>query len=384
MQYLLGIIIGFLVLLIITRPLTTLLHELGHAIPVMLMTKVGASVFVGSYGDKKQCFKIVIGSLDLWFRYNPLRWRGGLCIPKATNVSLNKQIVYILGGPVFSLLAAAIICYLAFFFDLHGALKLICLFAFCSTVGDFFANLVPRMFSTSDGSLLYSDGYLLLKLRKLKKFSLEYERVSALYFNKEYVEAAIICDNLTERGLVSDDFYRMASTAHIFSKNYERARVFQQKLENEFKLNSNDCYNFGLIYMHLKQEDNKKYYLNKSLELNPDNPYTLNAIGYELTREHRYDEALEFLEKTIRIQPDFAYAYNNRGHAKIELGQVEEGLIDIEESMRLDNTNSYVFRNLGIYHLTRNEKEEAMKYLLQSREMDKDTDLIEELILRAS
>jgi tetratricopeptide (TPR) repeat protein len=176
----------------------------------------------------------------------------------------------------------------------------------------------------------------------------------------------------------------MASTANIFSKNYERARVFQQKLENEFKLNSNDCYNFGLIYMHLKQEENKKYYLNKSLELNPDNPYTLNAIGYELTREHRYDEALEFLEKTIRIQPDFAYAYNNRGHAKIELGQVEEGLIDIEESMRLDNTNSYVFRNLGIYHLTRNEKEEAMKYLLQSREMDKDTDLIEELILRAS
>ena len=76
MQYLPGIFFGLFLLVVITRPFTVLFHELGHAIPAMLMTKQGATVYVGSYGDKKQSFQLALGGLEIWFRYNPFKWRG--------------------------------------------------------------------------------------------------------------------------------------------------------------------------------------------------------------------------------------------------------------------------------------------------------------------
>ena len=87
--------------------------------------------------------------------------------------------------------------------------------------------------------------------------------------------------------------------------------------------------------------------------------------------------------KAIEIQTDFAYAYNNRGHAKIEIGQFDGGLKDIQHSLQLDSENSYVYRNLGIYYLKRNDNSEALRYFLQSKQIDQDTDLIEEFIKKA-
>jgi hypothetical protein len=91
MEYMPAIFLAMGILIFITRPFTVLLHELGHAITLMLLTKKGASVYVGSYGNQKQSFKIKLGSLDIWFRYNPIKWSGGLCIPKTDDISLNKQ-----------------------------------------------------------------------------------------------------------------------------------------------------------------------------------------------------------------------------------------------------------------------------------------------------
>ena len=114
-------------------------------------------------------------------------------------------------------------------------------------------------------------------------------------------------------------------------------------------------------------EEDKAKYFQKSLEQNPDNSYSLNATGYELNKKGEFQEAILLFNKAIEVQTDFAYAYNNRGHAKIENGQLDEGLKD----------------NLGIYHLKRNESSKALKYFLQSKQIDKDTDLIEELIKQA-
>lgn len=384
MQYLPGIILGILMLVIITRPFTVLFHELGHAIPAMIMTKEGATIYVGSYGDQKQSFKIYIAGLEIWFRYNPLRWRGGLCIPKAEDISLNKRIIYTLCGPLFSLFIAALIFYLTFSYDLHGSIKLVCAFALGSTILDLFYNLIPHSIKLADGTSLFSDGYFLFNLQKLKKFPFEYAEAVESYEKKEYEKTSKLFEDFINRGLVNEDVYRFASTSYIFIKNYEKAHSIQKEFESKYQLNSDDFYNLGLTSSLLKLNKDKAIYFEKSLEQNPDNAYSLNAIGYELNTKGKFQDAILLFDKAIEIQNDFAYAYNNRGHAKIEIGQYDEGLNDIRHSLQLDNENSYVYRNLGIYHLIKNENEEALKYFLQSKQMDKDTDLVEEYINKAT
>lgn len=383
MQYLPAIFLGLLLLVIITRPFTVLFHELGHAIPAMLMTKQGATVYIGSYGDKKQSFKITLGGLEIWFRYNPIKWRGGLCIPKAEDISLNKRAIYVLCGPLFSLFIAAIIFYLTFSYDLHGSIKLICAFALGSTILDLFTNLIPHKIKVADGSTLFSDGYLLFNLQKLKQFPDEYANAVDSYSRKEYEKTSIIFEDFINRGLVNEDVYRYASTSNIFIKNYEKAHEIQKEFESKYELNADDFYNLGLTSSLLNMEEEKTKYFQKSLEQNPDNSYSLNAIGYELNKKGEFQEAILLFNKAIEIQTDFAYAYNNRGHAKIEIGQFDGGLKDIQHSLQLDSENSYVYRNLGIYHLRQDENSEALKYFLQAKQIDQDTDLIEEFIKKA-
>jgi tetratricopeptide (TPR) repeat protein len=380
MQYLPGIIFGVFLLVIITRPFTVLLHELGHAIPVMLITKQGATVYVGSYGDKNHSFKISLGELEIWFRYNPLKWRGGLCIPKEKKISLNKRAIYILCGPLFSFIIVALAFYLTLSYDLHGSIKLICAFAFGSTILDLFNNLIPRQIKATEGRAFFSDGYLLFNLRKLKKFPNEYANAVERYEKKEYEKTGKIFEDFIHRGLVNENVYRFASTSYIFTKDYEKAYSIQKEFESKYQLNADDYYNLGLTSSFLNLTEEKANYFNKSLEQNPNHAYSLNAIGYDLNTKRKFEDAILLFDKAIESKDDFAYAYNNRGHAKIEIEQYEEGLKDIEQSLRLDKENSYVYRNLGIYHLLKNEKEMALQYFQQAKQMDNDTDLIDELI----
>src|SRR5690242_14850463 len=101
-------------------------------------------------------------------------------------------------------------------------------------------------------------------------------------------------------------------------------------------MNSIDYYNFCFVCSFLKLYDEKEDYLNKSLDLNPDNPYSHNLIGYELNKQHKFSEAIPHFDKAITTEPGFAYAYNNRGHAKMELGEIDGGWADINYPLQLD------------------------------------------------
>ena len=384
MQYLPAIILGLLVLVIITRPFTVLLHELGHAIPAMLLTKEGATVYVGSYGDKSQSFKFSIGGLEIWFRYNPLKWHGGVCIPRAQDISINKIAIYTICGPLFSFFIAACFFYLTLSYDLHGSVKLICAFALGSTILDLFSNLIPQKMTMADGTHFFSDGYTLFNLRTYKRFPDEYANAVESYSKEEYSKTAKYFEDFISRGLVNEDVYRYASTSYLYIQNYERAYEIQKEFEIKYELNSDDYYNLGLTCSLLNMKEDKMSYFEKSLELNPDNIHSLNNMGYELNKEGEFHEAILLFNKAIEIKNDFAYAYNNRGHAKIEIGQFDEGLKDLQYSLQLDEDNSQVYRNLGIYHLKKDEMAEALKYFLQSKQMDKNTHLIEDLISKAT
>lgn len=130
MQYFPTFLLMLIGLALIARPFTVLFHELGHAIPVILLTKQKATIYIGSYGDPKSSIKINFGLLTIYFRYNPLAWRLGLCVPSAKSVSINRQIVYTLAGPIASLIIATIVCYFTFAYDFHGFLKSFLIYAF--------------------------------------------------------------------------------------------------------------------------------------------------------------------------------------------------------------------------------------------------------------
>lgn len=56
-----------------------LFHELGHATAGLLMTNGVAKVYLGSFGDSSHTIRLRVRRLELFIKYNPLRWFKGIC-----------------------------------------------------------------------------------------------------------------------------------------------------------------------------------------------------------------------------------------------------------------------------------------------------------------
>jgi tetratricopeptide (TPR) repeat protein len=381
MQYFPIFLLILIGLVLISRPLTVLFHELGHAIPAILLTKQKATIYIGSYGDPKRSIKINFGMLAIFFRYNPFAWRLGLCVPSAKSVSINRQIVYTLAGPLASLIIATIACYFTFAYDLHGFLKLFLIVFLGSAFLDLLVNLIPNEIPIKlyDGSVAYNDGYSLKQLFYYKRLPKEYSDAANLYNEQKFADAAVLFEKLLA-DTKDENIFRLAISSYLQDKNYGKAKELSDAFSLTGKLNSDDLSNIALSYSQLGFHDEALELYNKSLHLNPDNKYSLNNKGYTLNLLDKFEDAISLFDKAIELDKDFAYSYNNRGLAKIKLGRTEEGLQDINRSFELDPDNSYGYRNLGIYHFDKGEFDEALRLFTKAKELDSTTHMIDELL----
>lgn len=379
------IILFFALLVFIIRPFTILFHELGHALPALILTRQPVTIYLGSYGDTKHSIHFRVGLLDIWLKYNPLAWRSGLCIPTAKEVSINKQIIYTLTGPLTSFIIAVIACYFVFAFDLHGSLKLIFIIFMGSAIMDLITNLNPNPVAIKlhDGSLTHNDGYQLKQLFYYRKLPKEYERAVALYTKLNYKEAALLFEQMLESGIKHEDIFRLAICSFLQINNYDKAKQLSDEFIVKDEVNTEDLITAAHIYTRLGQYEQALALYDQSLDLDPDNTHALNNKGYTLTLMEQFEAALAPLDKAIEIDKHFAYAYNNRGLAKIKTGKETEGLEDIHYAIRLDRNNAYAYRNLGIYHLDKGAYAEALDLFRKAKVMDSSTLMIEALIEQA-
>lgn len=368
-------------MVLIVRPFTVLFHELGHAIPAILLTKQKVTIYIGSYGDPKKSIKLKFGLLIVFFRYNPFAWRFGLCVPSAKFISINRQIFYTLTGPIASTVIATIAFYFAFGYDLHGFLKLVLIVFLASAFLDLLLNLIPNgtPIKLYDGRITYNDGYILMQLFYCKRLPKEYLQAVDLYDEQKYGDAAVLFEKLIS-DTTDENIYRAAICSYLQDSNYIKAKEVSDAFIVTGKMNSDDLSNSALSYSRVGFYDEAVMLYNKSLQLNPDNKYSLNNKGFTLNILGNYEEAISLFDKSIELDPDFAHAYNNRGLAKVKLGQTEEGLRDINRSIELDPSNSYAYMSIGIYNFDKGELEDALEKFMKANELDGSTYLIDKYI----
>lgn len=369
------------VILIVTHPLTILLHEFGHAIPALLFTREKVIIYIGTYGKQDKSLHFTIGRLEIWVK-KMLFWKKGMCVCYGSEMSFIQEFIFLICGPIASLAFTFTIGYFVFEYDMHGALKLILAFYFFAGAFDFIWNIFPnkRPFKVYDDKIAYNDGQMIKRLFYNLKFSKEYKKAIALYKAKNYIETSNLLDNILSKGVVAEDVYRVSICCFLEIKNYKRALEISNIFKKNFSFTEYDYYQSGVLKSRLHQFEECITEAKIVLELNSNHLHALNLIGYALTNLGKYEEAKSYLEKAISIDENYSYAYNNLGFAKMKLGLLEEGFLDIQHALKLDATGAYNYRNVGIYYLEKNNKQEALINFYKAKEIESDTYLIDELI----
>ena len=371
----------FLLCLCLVSFFCVLVHELGHAIPFLFMSRKKVTVYIGSFGDPKRSVRIEIGRLELRIKYNPFLWFRGLC-RGSESLSPNKTILYIATGPLASLLLGFIAAYLFMNIRFGGVARqwlfFIMVYSFLVVFSSLFRTGKQRY--SSKGSPVYPDFVLIARLIRFKRFPPEYAQAVIEMGQRDFAKASDLLESMIKDGYEHPEVYRLLLIAVLQGKNFGRGQEINSIIKGKYPLTADDYCNDGYILSHHKQHEQAIISYSKAIELAPDHIFALNNLGYSLILADRVKEAISHFDKVIGLAPQFAYSHNNRGWAKMKMGEWEEGLADVNYSLKLDDSNADAYKNLGLYQLEQQNFETARTYFEKARQLDDAVFFIDEYL----
>jgi len=138
--------------------------------------------------------------------------------------------------------------------------------------------------------------------------------------------------------------------------------------------------NIATSRVFMKQYDVAKSELKACLEIDEKLPQVYNSLSLIAIEQKDFKDAIKQANKGLELAPGEPYLLNNRGFAHIGLGNLDEAQKDINESIVADPYNSWAYRNKGLLELKRKNYSEAERLLRKAKEMDPNTERVDEYL----
>jgi uncharacterized protein YeaO (DUF488 family) len=306
-------ILGIILILFIIRPITTFIHELGHAIPALIFTKDKVVIYIGSYGDTDKSTSLKIGRLAILFRYKITDWQLGVCWHGRTP-KIIQNILIILGGPIFSLILGISCYFLILRYSDHSFLTFLLAALLVSGILDFIINMMPsdQPIELHDGNLVLSDGAQLLYYFKVMNYPDSYFQGLNLLAEHKIDEGIQKLKQTIDVGKKDLSLYRLI--LDILKDQPKKALAFNDQYFREFKLQSPDFKLLGDLYSKVNESSFAIQCYTEAIRLNYKNQ------GALIERAKLYVEA--GLEKKALEDLRIALLINKSKEAEDYLAQL--------------------------------------------------------------
>nr|WP_246473029.1 tetratricopeptide repeat protein [Pelagibacterium limicola] len=164
-------------------------------------------------------------------------------------------------------------------------------------------------------------------------------------------------DNIEALGALGDILRydeQWAEAAEVYSKLIERV---DGNRPHEWRY----FYVRGIAYERSGQWELAEPDFLKALELNPDQPYVLNYLGYSWVDQGlNLDEALEMIDRAVAILPRDGYIIDSLGWAYYQLGRIDDAIAELERALQYLPNSAEINDHLGDAYWVAGRKREAM------------------------
>src|SRR5271154_359223 len=129
----------------------------------------------------------------------------------------------------------------------------------------------------------------------------------------------------------------------------------------------------GICYERSNQWPKAEADFKKALELNPDQPLVLNYLGYSwVDKGLNMEEAFKMLRRAVELQPNDGYIVDSLGWAHFKLGQYQEAAQTLEKAIDLKPADPVLNDHLGDAYWRINRRTEAHFQWNHARDMSPD------------
>jgi len=164
-----------------------------------------------------------------------------------------------------------------------------------------------------------------------------------------------------EEGRSVDMYVMLAALYRLQDKNELGRSTFDRAL-SAFPEDYELLYEYGLFLDTLGSQEEAISILEEVIKRQPEHGEALNYVGYSWAdKSVHLDKALEYIQRAVELKPDNGYIRDSLGWVFYRLGRNEEARDALEEAARLSTDDPTIFDHLGDVYLVLGEKEKAIQ-----------------------
>jgi Flp pilus assembly protein TadD len=111
--------------------------------------------------------------------------------------------------------------------------------------------------------------------------------------------------------------------------------------------------------------------LRKAIELKPDNPDTLNYLGYSYAEKgENLDEAIQLIKRALQVKPDSGYILDSLAWAYYQKGMLNDALQVMQNAIAKVPEDPVMREHYGDIYLKLSNKAKAREQWLKSLQLD--------------
>lgn len=134
----------------------------------------------------------------------------------------------------------------------------------------------------------------------------------------------------------------------------------------------------GIARERIKEWDQAEADFLKALELKPEQPHVMNYLAYSWVEfGERYDEALEMLTRAVELQPEDGFIVDSLGWVYYRLKQYDQAVVYLERAVALEPADPVINDHLGDAYWQVGRKTEARFQWQRALSFEPESDQIE-------
>jgi tetratricopeptide (TPR) repeat protein len=141
-------------------------------------------------------------------------------------------------------------------------------------------------------------------------------------------------------------------------------------------------YDWALAIEKLGKHEEMEKALRKVIELKPDAAHAYNALGYSLAdRNVRLEEAKQLIEKAVNLQPDDPFIMDSLGWVQYRLGKLDEAVKTLRAAYT-KKPDAEIATHLGEVLWVSGKRNEAEKFWREARSKDANNETLKSTLAR--
>ena len=375
------ILICYYIAIFTTSPVITILHELGHGLSYLILTKPErVDIYIGTYDKDKYTFRFRLGKLFFNVKLSFPLIRGiGICRSSKMETIATNQIIILCAGVTFNILIAAVAGYFAFSSNIHGAIKLYCFVLIIFSMSSVYTNLLNKTIVIGNGNYLQSDGAQIKFVWAMRKYYEKYSEALTLINANKHGQAAEMLQDIFGKIKFNERITRRFMELFYLCNDYRDCIKCFEILQNKTLPETSDYIIAGAAYCLLNEHEAAINTNLKALATDKKNKYIIVNLACSYIKLEEFITAETYLQKALEIDPDFEYTYINWGCLYTKIHKYDEAKIMLEKAISLNDQDPYFYKYLGELFLEINEPENAILNFNKCKELNLIFDVEKEL-----